>query len=123
MKEKEFPGWQDTFESAMDIIALISENFDILKINKVAYKNLNKTPDQVIGKKCYKVIHGLDAPIAGCACKLAKETGRGAESEIFDRGRYYLTTAAPIYDKNNKFVAFKRYYRLKKNGRIIKNRK
>ena len=103
---KKFPDWKDTFDSAMDIIALISKDYTVLKMNKAGYKNLAAQPKEVIGKKCYKVIHGLDAPIHGCACMLLQESGQAAEGEIFDRGRYFLTTAAPIFDKNKDFIAF-----------------
>jgi PAS domain S-box-containing protein len=106
-KEGEFClDWQETFDAALDIIALISEDFEILKINKTGYTSLGKPLEELIGKKCYEVVHGLDAPIEGCSCGQAKRTGVGAESEIEDNGRQYLTTASPIFDENNKFIAF-----------------
>jgi len=98
--------WQETFDAAMDIIALISEDFEILKINKAGYTSLGKSLEEVIGKKCYEVVHGLTAPIEGCSCRQAKMTGVGAASEITDRGRQYMTTASPIFDEKNKFRAF-----------------
>lgn len=104
--KKDCPGWQETFDSAMDITALISPDFDILKINKAGCNSLGRKAEEIVGKKCYQVVHGLDHPISGCACKRTKETGLATESEIFDRGRYYLTTAAPIKDNQNNFVAF-----------------
>ena len=97
--------WQETFDAAMDIIALISEDFEILKINKTGYTSLGIPPEEIIGKKCYEVVHGLTAPIDGCSCHQAKMTGVGAESEITDRGRQYLTTASPIFDADNKQVS------------------
>ena len=108
IQEKEINciGWQETFDAAMDIIALISEDFEILKINKTGYENLGVKPKDLIGKKCYEVVHGLDAPIKDCSCKQAMETGTGASSEIIDRGRCYITTASPIFDEENNFLAF-----------------
>ena len=104
--EKSCIGWQETFDAALDIFALISKDFEILKINRIGYKNLGKKPGELIGKKCYQIVHGLDSPIEGCPCKKAMETGIGSSGEIYDRGRYYLTTASPIIDKNNNFHAF-----------------
>lgn len=98
--------WQETFDAAMDIIALISEDFEILKINKAGYTSLGKPPEEIIGKKCYEVVHGLTAPIEGCSCNQTKMTGVGATGEITDRGRQYLTTASPIFDDENNFRAF-----------------
>lgn len=100
------PGWQETFDAAMDIIAIISTDFRILKLNKAGIESLGKSPEEIIGQKCYEVVHGLTCPIAGCPCKKAIETGKGFRGEITDRGRQYLTTASPIYDHNNEFKAF-----------------
>jgi PAS domain S-box-containing protein len=105
-KDKSCIGWQETFDAALDIFALISNDFKILKINQTGCKNLGMKREELIGRKCFQVVHGLDSPIEGCPCKKALETGDGANGEIFDHGRYYLTTASPILDKYNKVYAF-----------------
>ena len=66
--EKFCIGWQGTFDASLDIFALISEDFEMLKVNKAAYEALGKTSDELIGKKCYEVVHGLNSPIDGCFC-------------------------------------------------------
>lgn len=105
-QEKSCPGWQETFDAALDIIALISTDFEILKINKVGYENIDKKPEELIGKKCYEVVHGLDSPIEGCPCAKALKTGSSGTGEVKDHGRIYMTTASPIWDKNNEIIAF-----------------
>lgn len=99
-------GWQETFDAALDINALISKEFDILKINKAGYENLGKKPEELLGKKCYKVVHGLDSPIQGCPCALTLKTKVAAQGEIQDHGRNYIVTASPILDEKNEIVAF-----------------
>jgi len=99
-------GWQETFDATLDIFALISKDFEILKLNKAGYENLGKSLGEMIGKKCYKVVHGLNAPIENCPCKKLLETGRSEAGEIFDSGRHYLATAAPILDDDNELIAF-----------------
>ena len=99
-------GWQETFDSALDIIALISKDFEILKINKAGYKNIGKTPEELIGKKCYEVVHGLNSPIDGCPCEKALRSKTGGKGEVRDHGRCYIATASPIFDKNNEIIAF-----------------
>jgi PAS domain S-box-containing protein len=105
-QEKSYPGWQETFDAALDIIALISTDFEILKINKVGYENIGKKPEELIGKKCYEVVHGLDSPIEGCPCAKALKTRSSGSGEVKDHGRIYMTTASPIWDKNNEIIAF-----------------
>ncbi len=104
-QEESCPGWQETFDSALDIIALISKDFEILKINKTGYSNIGKKPEELIGKKCYEVVHGLDSPIEGCPCAKALETKSSGTGEVKDHGRIYMTTASPIWNKNNEIIA------------------
>lgn len=100
------PGWQETFDASLDIIALISADFEILKLNKVGCKNLEMEPEELIGRKCYEVVHGLNSPIEGCPCEKALRTKMGGKGEIRDHGRCYIATASPILDKNNEIIAF-----------------
>ena len=105
-KEESCLGWQETFDAALDIIALISSEFEILKLNKAGYENIGKQLEELVGKKCYQVVHGLDSPIEGCPCATALETRMSGNGEIRDHGRVYMTTASPIFDKNHEIVAF-----------------
>jgi len=106
--EKEIPciGWQETFDAALDIFALISKDFEFLKLNHMGYKSLGLKPKDVIGKKCYNIVHGLDAPIKNCPCIKALKTKIASSGEIFDKGKYYITTASPILDGDNNILAF-----------------
>ena len=99
-------GWQETFDAAIDIFALISEDFEILKLNKAGCEGLGKKLEEIVGTKCYKIVHGLDAPIENCPCRKMLETGSGAVSEIIDKNRTYIATAAPIFNENKKLKAF-----------------
>jgi PAS domain S-box-containing protein len=105
-QEESSPGWQETFDSALDIIALISADFEILKINKAGYENIGKKPEELVGKKCYEVVHGLHCPIEGCPCEKALKTKTSGIGEVRDHGRVYTATASPILDKNNEIIAF-----------------
>lgn len=106
MNENFDVGWQKTFDASIDIFAIISKDFDIVKINKTGYESIGKKPEELIGKKCYEVIHGLNSPIEGCPCQKALKTKTSGTGEISDHGRQYLTTASPILDKNDGMVAF-----------------
>ncbi len=92
--------WQETFDSAHDIIILLSPDQRFIKINKTGYEALNKKPGEIIGKKCYEIVHGLDKPIDDCPCIKAIETKEGGVSEITEHGRNYLITASPVFEKN-----------------------
>ena len=105
-QEEHCLGWEETFDSALDIIALISADFEILKLNKAGFENIGRKPEELLGRKCYEVIHGLKSPIEGCPCEKTLKTKKGGIGEIMDRGRCYIATSSPIVDENSEIKAF-----------------
>ena len=98
--------WQETFDAVQDIVALISPDFEFIKINKAGCDALGVKPEDLIGKKCYEAVHGLDAPLVGCPCTKTLATEKGGIGEITQNGRYYIATTDPVFDEYGKMVAF-----------------
>jgi PAS domain S-box-containing protein len=98
--------WQDTFDSVMDIVTVISPDLTFLKINRSGCEAVGKEAAELIGKKCYEVIHGTKAPIASCPCMRALKSGQPMANEVTDRGLTCLATAAPVFDEQGQIVAF-----------------
>jgi len=98
--------WQETFDAITDVITVISPSHEILKINKAGIEALGKKPEEITGKKCYELVHGLDGPIDGCPCAETITTKKGGSGEITDRGRYYIVTAYPILDESGEMESF-----------------
>ncbi len=98
--------WQELFDASADIMALISPDFEILRINRAGYEGIGKKREELIGEKCYEVVHGLDSPIDGCPCKELLRTKKAGVSEITQEGRHYIATASPVLDKNGELIAF-----------------
>lgn len=98
--------WQATFDSVTDIVALISPDFRLRRINQAGYQALGRKPEELIGRKCYEVVHGLNSPIAGCPCAETLRTGKAGVGEITQGGRYFRATAAPVWGRNRELAAF-----------------
>ncbi len=98
--------WQELFDASSDIIVLISPAFEILRINQVGCEGLGKKREELIGKKCYEVVHGLDAPIEGCPCVEVMKTKKAGSGEITQGGRSYIASASPIFDEDGEVKAF-----------------
>ena len=97
--------WQETFDAIIDIVILVSSDFELLRINRAGCKVVGKKPEELIGKKCYEVMHGLDAPINGCPFAKAKRTKKAEVAEFIQGGKHYLATSSPIFNKNHELVA------------------
>lgn len=94
--------WQYTFDSINDAVFLLSQDQRILRCNKASYLFFNKTPPgQIIGKRCWEVVHGTSEPMPTCPVIKMKKT-RKRESSVLKYGdRWLEVTADPFLDENN----------------------
>jgi PAS domain S-box-containing protein len=100
--------WRDSFNSLEDIMIIINKDYTIEKINNNGLKLLGKTREEVIGKKCYQVVHGMDAPCEFCSFKSTLKTGK---MESVDRyvelfGKYFEIKSSPIFNERGEIVRF-----------------
>jgi PAS domain S-box-containing protein len=100
--------WRDSFNSLEDTMLIIDRDFTIENINQNGLDLLGLPREKVIGKKCYKLIHGSDQPVEDCPFIKMLES-RKVESwewyeEIFDR--YFSMKGSPIYDENGDIIKF-----------------
>jgi PAS domain S-box-containing protein len=65
-------------------VMLVDADHHILLVNNAVEKRLGVNPDQIIGKYCPKVVHGLNGPFPGCPLEEAVETGHAVEREFFE---------------------------------------
>lgn len=98
--------WQQTFDCASDIICMVSRDFEFLRINKRGLDDLGKPPEEIIGKKCYELVHGLEHPIEGCPCLKTLKTKQSGHGDVYDHGLYFRTSASPIFDGDGNLTAF-----------------
>jgi len=73
--------WEETFDAITEGIFMLDEEFNILRANIAFAKMLGTTPDKIIGKKCYRLLHNRDEPPDYCPKVQVMETG---ESQIIE---------------------------------------
>lgn len=96
IKDKEL--WRRSFISISEGIYLIDHNYNILECNKAFADILGDVPENLIGKKAYKVIHGKTEPPSHCiSCNAInkKKTIKGQFWEPHLR-KYIYTTSDPV---------------------------
>ncbi|MBI5167592.1 MAG: GAF domain-containing protein [candidate division NC10 bacterium] len=91
--------WENTFDSISDMILLIDKEHWIIKANRALAEKLNATHDQLIGKKCYEVIHGRDCPLPSCLLIRTLNTKMSASEEVEDphMGGIFMISTSPIF--------------------------
>lgn len=92
----------DLFDSMSDLIAVIDNEYRIVKANRPLAERLGATPGECVGMTCYSAIHGTDEPVADCPlCKLLND-GRPHTAEVFEEklGGYMEVSVSPLRDEN-----------------------
>ncbi|HMK34404.1 MAG TPA: response regulator [Desulfomonilaceae bacterium] len=58
--------WEMTFDAVSDGIMILDQDHRILRTNRAMSDLLGKTQEDVVGKRCYEVVHGEAAPPEFC---------------------------------------------------------
>ncbi|MCX7856998.1 MAG: PAS domain S-box protein [Deltaproteobacteria bacterium] len=98
--------WKNTFESILDGIAIVSPDGTILECNKAMNEILGKKAQEIIGNKCYKVIHGTDEHIEGCPLVKSLTTRKRETMELPDQDRFYMVMVDPIFGLGGNIESF-----------------
>jgi PAS domain S-box-containing protein len=90
--------WEQTFDAVPDLIAIINERSDIVRVNRALARRLGVTPQACVGRKCYDLLHERRERPAGCPHQRLLADGRPGKTEAFNRklGGHFITTVAPF---------------------------
>ena len=92
--------WELTFDALTDPIAIIDVDHNIKKVNKAMAQGLNLESPDLVGVKCYSVVHGTSEPPSFCPHVRLINDQRPHTSEFFiDRLHGdYSVSVSPIID-------------------------
>lgn len=97
--------WKRTFDAINDSVCLIDPHGRILRHNAATERMFSKTSEELDGRLCYEVAHGLSHPIEGCPIVRMWASGR-RESSIIRSGDLWLeVTVDPIFNKEGGLTA------------------
>jgi len=97
---------ENIFESISDMVFFVTEDYVLKNINRAVSKRLGKSPEEIIGKKCYEVFHGSEGPWLKCPHQKTVEEKRAFVEEVEDPylGGTFITSCSPIFDINGDFM-------------------
>lgn len=96
--------WERTFDTVPDLIAILDNQRRIQRVNKSMADRLGTTPQELIGKTCYEVIHLTDSPIPNCPMEELLRDGKSHTYEFREdnlRGDFY-GAVSPLFDSERK---------------------
>lgn len=98
--------WQTTFDAISDIVCVISKDFKIEAINSTGVASLGLSREEIVGRKCFELVHKTNSPIAVCPCQKTLNTGEPETGEYEQDGRSYILHAWPIRDQSGNTTSF-----------------
>jgi len=99
--------WQKTFDAISDFALVVDKDFKIMRLNRALCELLKKDPEELVGKRCFEVLHGTDRPWPNCPTVETLRTGETATAEVVDPhiGKPLLVTNYPLFDENGRVSA------------------
>jgi PAS domain S-box-containing protein len=93
--------WRETFDSISDAISIHGRDFRLRRVNKAFADRFGTGSSQLVGKRCYEVVHGTKEPVPGCPHRETLQTGQPAGAEFLesDNGTCLELTTSPICDE------------------------
>ena len=78
-------------------VLLVDEYHHIILANKAVQTHLGLGPEEIVGKYCPKVVHGIDGPFHGCPLEESLKMSKAVEREVFDEisGRWIISAIYP----------------------------
>jgi PAS domain S-box-containing protein len=91
---------ENIFESISDLVYINSSDYTIKKVNRAVLEKVKKPLEEVIGKKCYEVFHGMSEPWKKCPHYKTLTTNKPSIGEVEDAylGGTFLISSSPIFD-------------------------
>ncbi len=96
--------WENTFDSIKDLVSIHDVDSNITRCNKALADKLNAKPEDIVGEKCFKIFHGRNEPLSGCAILRCIETLKKTEEETECMGGVFLMSCFPRFDKSGNFI-------------------
>ena len=99
--------WEQTFNAIPDFIALIDSHNTIIRVNRALADRCGLHAAELVGKRCFDLIHGLPSPPYNCPhARMLREGGE--QSEVVFEPRFngvFDVTVSPLFDSGGKLFA------------------
>lgn len=96
--------WEQTFDSVPDLISIIDTQHTISRVNRSMADRCGLKPQELIGRKCYEVVHGLTKPPPFCAHVRMMQDGLEHAEELEEKclNGFFHVTVSPLHDSDGR---------------------
>ena len=97
--------WRATFDSISDGLMVMDASCEVVRCNRAMAELLGRPIDEVLGGRCFELVHHADSPVDECPAEVARVTGRRESAEMQVDGRWYRVAADPVLDDAGKVIS------------------
>lgn len=90
--------WERTFEAVPDLVFILDDAHRIVRANKAVADRLACAPADLVGRHCYEVIHGAEAPVKSCPHVQLLADGKEHWAEVYEErlSGYFSICVTPL---------------------------
>jgi two-component system cell cycle sensor histidine kinase/response regulator CckA len=92
--------WATTFDAIADPILILDTEQRIMRCNAAFIRFAGVAGEEIEGRTCHSVIHGMESPIDGCPYLKMIKSGRRESMELEIRDRVFEVLTDPIVDES-----------------------
>jgi PAS domain S-box-containing protein len=91
------------FDAMADGVSIHGPDYTILKVNDALCQVMGKTKEELVGRKCYEVFHGKDAPVEGCPIERSRRTHCREHAEFYEPllCRWLAVSSSPVFSEDH----------------------
>ena len=100
--------WERTFDAVPDLISIIDLNNTVIRVNKAMADRCGLPSQEMVGQKCYEVVHSLHGVVCCCPSIGMAQGGLVNAVEIEEKSLdgFFDVTVSPLYDEEGRVTAY-----------------
>ena len=100
--------WERTFDAVPDLISTIDINHTITRVNRAMADQFGLTAGEIVGLKCYEVVHEMEAVRCCCPAIGMLQDVRVHTVKVKDRALngYFDVTVSPLFNDQGQVTSF-----------------
>ena len=98
--------WEQTFNAISDLVMVLDEQHRILRANRAMAEALGMTEQEIMGRLCFELVHGQEAPPVFCPHSQLLADGGEHSAEVVEPrlGGTYDVRVSPLLDEGGRVV-------------------
>lgn len=92
--------WQATFDAIKDAVCILNPDGIILRCNQSMSEFLGKPPGEILGRRCWQLVHCMEERIADCPVLRMRGTRKRETLILPIAGKWFEVIADPIFDQH-----------------------